>query len=38
MNVQNKVMTLEEAISKFVRDGDCIAFGGFVTNKKPYAA
>jgi glutaconate CoA-transferase subunit A len=31
-------MTMQEAISKFVHDGDHIALGGFVTNKKPYAA
>lgn len=38
MNSANKVMTMKEAISKYVHDGDCLAFGGFVTNKKPYAA
>lgn len=38
MYVPNKVMSLEEAVSTFVHDGDTIAFGGFVTNKKPYAA
>lgn len=37
-NVKNKVMTMQEAISKFVHDGDHIVFGGFVTNRKPYAA
>ncbi|NPV91812.1 MAG: CoA transferase subunit A [Firmicutes bacterium] len=31
-------MTMQEAISTYVNDGDTIAFGGFVTNKKPYAA
>ncbi|TEB04451.1 Glutaconate CoA-transferase subunit A [Pelotomaculum schinkii] len=31
-------MSMEEAISKFVHNGDCIALGGFVTNRKPYAA
>lgn len=35
---KNKVMTMQEAISKFVHDGDHIVLGGFVTNKKPYAA
>jgi glutaconate CoA-transferase subunit A len=34
----NKVMSMKEAISKFIHDGDCIALGGFVTNRKPYAA
>lgn len=31
------VMTAEEAVRLHVRDGDCIAFGGFVTNRRPYA-
>ncbi len=31
-------MTMPEAISKYVHNGDCIALGGFVTNRKPYAA
>jgi glutaconate CoA-transferase subunit A len=31
-------MTMKEAISKYVHDGDCVTFGGFVTNRKPYAA
>ena len=34
----NKVMTLQEAVAKFVADGDAISFGGFTTNKKPMAA
>lgn len=34
----SKVFTLSEAISNFVHDGDHIAFGGFTTNRKPYAA
>lgn len=34
----SKVCTLSEAISKYVHDGDHIAFGGFTTNRKPYAA
>lgn len=33
-----KVYTLSEAISKFVHNGDHICFGGFTTNRKPYAA
>lgn len=33
----SKVMTAAEAVSKFVHDGDCIAMGGFVTNRRPYA-
>jgi glutaconate CoA-transferase subunit A len=31
-------MTMQEAVSKFVNDGDHIVFGGFVTNRRPYAA
>lgn len=38
MNSVSKVMTMQEAISKYVKSGDCIALGGFVTNRKPYAA
>ena len=33
-----KVYQLSDAISKFVHDGDYIAFGGFTTNRKPIAA
>jgi glutaconate CoA-transferase subunit A len=33
----SKVMTAEDAIRLHIRDGDCIAFGGFVTNRRPYA-
>ena len=32
----SKVMTAREAISRFLRDGDCIALGGFTNNRKPY--
>lgn len=31
-------MSLKDAISKYVEDGDVISFGGFTTNRKPYAA
>ncbi|MCD8067559.1 MAG: glutaconate CoA-transferase [Lachnospiraceae bacterium] len=31
------VMTEKEAVEKFVHDGDCLALGGFVTNRRPYA-
>ena len=34
----NKVCTLSEAVEKFVQNGDTICFGGFTTNRKPYAA
>ncbi len=36
-NPNGKVMTAEEAVRTFVHDGDCIAMGGFVTNRRPYA-
>lgn len=32
----NKVMTAEAAISAFVKDGDCLALGGFSTNRRAY--
>jgi len=35
---ENKVMTLNEAIEKFVHDSDNIVLGGNTTNRKPYAA
>jgi len=34
----NKVLSLKDAIAAYVHDGDHIAFGGFTTNRKPYAA
>jgi glutaconate CoA-transferase subunit A len=36
--ILSKVYSLENAIKNFVNDGDYIAFGGFTTNRKPYAA
>lgn len=36
--MSNKVMSLHDAVAKFVEDGDVIAFGGFSTNRKPFAA
>ena len=30
-------MTAEQSVSHFVQDGDCLALGGFVTNRRPYA-
>lgn len=33
----NKVYTLSEAVSKFVRSGDHMAIGGFTTSRKPLA-
>ncbi len=33
----NKVMSAAQAVAANVNDGDCVAFGGFVTNRRPYA-
>ena len=33
-----KIYSLHDAIAKYVSDGDFIAFGGFTTNRKPFAA
>ena len=33
----NKVYSLHDSVAKFVESGDCISFGGFTTNRKPYA-
>jgi glutaconate CoA-transferase subunit A len=30
-------MTAQEAVSSFLNSGDCLAVGGFVTNRRPYA-
>ena len=35
--MQTKVMTAKEAINSYVKNGDCLAIGGFVTNRRPYA-
>ena len=37
MQEVSKVKTAEEAVHEYVHDGDCIAVGGFVTNRRPYA-
>ena len=34
----NKVMSLHDAVAKYVENGDTLAIGGFTTNRKPYAA
>ena len=34
----SKVMSLHDAIAKYVQSGDSLCFGGFTTNRKPYAA
>lgn len=36
--MNSKVYTLSDAIEKFVKSGDHVCFGGFTTNRKPYAA
>lgn len=35
--IDNKQMPASDAVAAFVRDGDCLAVGGFVTNRRPYA-
>ncbi|MBW2104185.1 MAG: glutaconate CoA-transferase, partial [Deltaproteobacteria bacterium] len=37
MTVRNKVMTLPEAVDRFVRDGDTLHLGGFI-QQQPFAA
>lgn len=37
MNTDTKVMSAEAAVSSLISDGDCLAIGGFVTNRRPYA-
>ena len=37
-NEKNKVMSLHDAIAKYVHDGDHIVLGGFVTHRRPVAA
>ena len=34
----SKVMSLYDAIKTYVKSGDVLCFGGFTTNRKPYAA
>ncbi len=34
----SKVMSLHDAIAKYVKSGDSLCLGGFTTNRKPYAA
>ena len=34
----DKVMTLHDAVAKFVENGDVVCCGGFTTNRKPYAS
>lgn len=34
--VDHKVMSAQEAVTRFLHDGDCIALGGFVTNRRSY--
>jgi len=33
----NLLMTCREAVERYIQDGDTIAMGGFVLNRKPYA-
>ena len=32
----NKVMSLHDAVEKYVCDNDVLCLGGFTTNRKPY--
>jgi len=32
-----KRMSAADAVATFIHDGDCLALGGFVTNRRPYA-
>lgn len=34
--IGTKLMSEEKAVSSFLDDGDCLALGGFVTNRRPY--
>ncbi len=33
---RGKLMTAQEAIAVLLHDGDCLALGGFVTNRRAY--
>ena len=33
---RGKLMTAQEAIAVLLHDGDCLAVGGFVTNRRAY--
>lgn len=35
-NDNSKILTAADAVGTFVHDGDCLAVGGFVTNRRPY--
>lgn len=35
--MHSKVMTAQEAVTAFIQDGDCLALGGFSTNRRCYA-
>lgn len=37
VEMHGKVMTASEAVSTFIQDGDCLALGGFSTNRRSYA-
>ncbi len=36
--MSDKVMSMKDAVAKYVESGDVMCFGGFTTNRKPYAA
>jgi glutaconate CoA-transferase subunit A len=35
MDIKDKLMTAEEAVRRFVKDGDMVALGGFTVNRNP---
>lgn len=37
MIAATKIMNMEQAVSQFVKRGDCLALGGFSSNRRPYA-
>lgn len=38
MKTYSKVMSMHDAVQEYIKDGDHIVFGGFVTSRKPMAA
>lgn len=35
--MESKIMSLKDAVAKYVKNGDHMVIGGFTTNRKPYA-
>ena len=38
IDLKDKLMSVEEAVRRFVKDGDMIAVGGFTINRNPMAS